>query len=170
MSSFTVGSIVAYMGKSSPDGWIICDGNPTDNSDNKYDSLIELNIGTSNATTKTYTPPNLMERFLLDEGEDPVINVNTARSSDTVTLSTTNLPSHTHVITATQSSHNHYLANFGTSDKAYSGGGGGIPFGFGNFRSNTAQPAIAATASSVGGGAAFYIIPPFASVNYILKY
>jgi microcystin-dependent protein len=161
-----VGSIFAYMGTSSPDGWIICDGIPINNSNNKYKSLIDLGIGTSNTTTNTYTPPSFSDRFL--RGSNSIISLDYRGGNSTVTLSTSNMPSHTHTITATQAAHDHTL-NVGNNDYRYSAGGNET-FGAGPITTTSAQPAITADASSVGGGAAFSIIPACVTVNYILKY
>jgi len=66
-----VGSIMSYMGTEDPDGWVICDGRPRSN-DSKYNSLVALSIGTVDIYS-VYTPPNLQGRFLYSsDGTTPM--------------------------------------------------------------------------------------------------
>jgi microcystin-dependent protein len=161
-----VGSIISYMGKTIPSGWIRCDGKPIINSNNIYKSLIDLGIGTSNTTT--YTPPNLLGRFL--RGTTNINSVNSTAGSSSVTLSESNMPSHNHTITATQDAHSHVFNQLGLYVNTWWSGGGGDWFGRGNYYTSSAQPAITATASYTGGGAAFTIRPKYVTVIYLLKY
>lgn len=62
------GSIIAYLGSSDPDGWVILDGLPRDN-DGRYNNLINMSIGGSGAT---YTPPNYKGAFLRGTGTSSV--------------------------------------------------------------------------------------------------
>ena len=254
MSSFTkngisvvppIGSIMAYMGTTSPEGWIICDGEPVFNIDGMYDALINIGIGIGSGTS--YTPPDLKGRFLYGSNTVSTMGtMGTMGGHDTVTLAEANMPSHTHTIkstqdphthtqephnhtqdehnhtqeehTHTQDSHNHTLMDLGNADRWYSGGGGNA-FGRGTAATSSATPiiqkttatnqattatnqattatnqdtvatnqattatnqattatnqettpAITSTAANTGSGTSFSIIPPYVTVNYILKY
>jgi hypothetical protein len=64
------GSLAGYLGTAAsgdPAGWVICDGSSRSNSDNRYNNLIGLGIG-SGTTGGTYTPPNLKAAFLRGTG------------------------------------------------------------------------------------------------------
>ena len=254
MSSFTkngisvvppIGSIMAYMGTSSPDGWIICNGEVVNNTDGTYAALINMGIGIGSGTS--YTPPDLKGRFLYGSNTVSTMGtMGTMGGHDTVTLAEANMPSHTHTITSTQNahtheqnehnhtqnehnhtqnahthaqnehthtqdSHYHTLMDLGNADRWYSGGGGN-PFGRGTTATSSATPtihkttatnqatvatnqatvatnqttvatnqptvaenkettpAITSTATNTGNGTSFSIIPPYVTVNYILKY
>jgi hypothetical protein len=52
-----VGTIQAYMGDVLPDGWLFCDGIEKENIDNKFNNLLQLNIGKLNNNLK-YIPPD----------------------------------------------------------------------------------------------------------------
>jgi len=173
-----IGSIMAYLGTTSPDGWIICDGVAIDNTDSKYNDLVTMGIGSSSANK--YIPPNLTNCFL--QQTDGTIGDTGGNS--TVTLTVANMPSHTHTITSSQAAHTHTQAahshtvtdRLGFNDKRYSGGGGDY-VGYGSLSTdsatpiiNSTQPTITSTAANTGGNSSFSIMPPYYTVNYILKY
>jgi microcystin-dependent protein len=173
-----IGSIMAYLGTTSPDGWIICNGVAVVNNDGKYNGLVIMGIGSSSGNN--YIPPNLTNYFL--HQTNGVIG-NTGGSS-TVTLTVTNMPAHSHTITSTQAAHTHtqdahshsVTNRLGFNDKRYSGGGGDY-VGYGSLSTdsqtpkiNSATPTITSSAANTGGGSSFSIMPPYYTVNYILKY
>jgi microcystin-dependent protein len=104
-----VGSIMYYLGTSTPDGWVICDGVPRSNTDSRYNTLITMNIGT--ASNGNYTPPNLQDMFLRQINGDSIGNTG---GSNSITLTTSNLPSHNHSITVDNSNATH--SHSGVSD------------------------------------------------------
>jgi microcystin-dependent protein len=73
------GSIVAFMGTTDPDGWIICDGVLRDNSSGKYNALIAMSIGTQSGTN--YKPPDLRASFLRGAGTSLAANSGYAYSA-----------------------------------------------------------------------------------------
>jgi hypothetical protein len=52
-----VGTIQAYMAHIEPDGWLFCDGLEKENTNNKFNNLLQLNIGSLNDNLK-YVPPD----------------------------------------------------------------------------------------------------------------
>jgi len=103
MSSFTkngisvvppVGSIMAYLGTTSPDGWILCNGMAVNNTDSKYQELINMGIGSESGTS--YIPPNLNGYFLQQTPSGSTVGDTGGNS--TATLSEANMPSHTHTV------------------------------------------------------------------------
>jgi len=102
-----IGSILSYMGTSDPDGWIICNGvTRNDGGDGRYNNLITAKIGTGTINA-SYTPPNLLGRFL--RGSNSAVAVNTNGGNDSITLSTNEMPAHNHVITDAE--HNHSITD-----------------------------------------------------------
>ncbi len=215
MSSFTkngisvvppVGSIMAYLGTTSPDGWIMCNGISVDNSDGRYDELINKEIGSVSGTR--YIPPDQSNRFLHQSDG----TINTYGGSSTATLNVANIPSHTHngvaadhthTITVDDHVHNFTVDDPGhthpvatTSTQTSSALSEQAPQIWGPWSNNnevilTAQTAytditVSADAGSTsasatytslipeveytGNNEAFYIMPPYYTVNYILKY
>lgn len=102
-----VGSILSYMGTSDPDGWIICNGvSRNDGQDGRYNNLIAAKIGTGTINA-SYTPPNLLGRFL--RGSNGVVAVNSNGGNDNITLTNNELPAHNHAITDAE--HNHSITD-----------------------------------------------------------
>ncbi len=95
------GSIVNYIGTSDPAGWIICDGVVRTSTDDRYEALSNLLGGNKNRIT----PPDLRSKFL--RGNSTVISGISGGGSDTVTLTTANMPSHSHAITINETAHTH---------------------------------------------------------------
>jgi hypothetical protein len=60
------GSIMAYLGSNDPDGWVICDGVARTNTNERYNNLITMGIGSS--IGGNYTPPNYKGAFLRGTG------------------------------------------------------------------------------------------------------
>ena len=63
------GSIAPYLYSFEPEGWIFCDGDQRSNTDNRYNTLISLGIG-SGTNGVSYTPPTLNAAFLRGTGTD----------------------------------------------------------------------------------------------------
>lgn len=123
---YPAGSIVAHCVSlvKDPPGWIICDGNPrtVDSNSNRYDQLLSLGIGNKNGVHAydgevneidiygnyyyptgqvfDYTPPDLSNMLLKGYGgttTDASGNlVKDTNSSNTVTITSDNIPSHSH--------------------------------------------------------------------------
>jgi microcystin-dependent protein len=131
-----------------PSGWYLCDG--------------------SNGT------PNLTDRFIVGAGS--TYAVNGAGGATSVTLTTNNLPAHTHTATSTVTDpgHSHgstvgsgFISNGGSESLA---GGNNLAFG----RPTTTATAttgitVATTNSSVGSGTSFSILNPYYALAFIQK-
>ena len=106
------GSIVNYSGDSSPNGWLICDGSEI--SKTIYSNLFSV-IGTkygSAANNNNFKLPDLGERLPIGY-KSGTNNLGNTGGNNSITLNTTQMPSHTHSGTSdTNGSHTHT----GTSD------------------------------------------------------
>lgn len=185
------GSIMAFVGKTDPDGWVICDGKPRDE-DGRYRNLYLIGVGT--LANGKYTPPNLAERFLRGTANSNTMEMNTANDLK-VTLQTKNMPSHTHtgntgnIKGVSTIDHDHAIAkdddlrepihNGPNTSRDTDWSPDELNLAPSNFlkdrRTGNAtidiQHTHAFTTNAMGGGEAFNIPPPlYYTVNYIVKY
>jgi len=131
-----------------PSGWYLCDG--------------------SNGT------PNLTDRFIIGAGNSYAVNGNGGVSS--VTLTTNNMPAHTHTATSTVTDpgHSHgsaagsgFISNGGNETLA---GGNNLPFARPtNTATATTGITVATTNASVGSGTSFSILNPYYALAFIQK-
>ena len=166
-----VGSLMKYFGTTDPSGWVICDGEERDNSTGLYNTLISLGIGTTSNTT-TYIPPNLKNKMLY--GSSDGVTQSTGGNS-TVALSESNLPSHNHSISISDTGHSHNVATTSYQKSNYldtninqvwgpwSGNNGVV------LTAQHTTTGISASAGYIGSGSSFSILPPYVTVNFILK-
>jgi microcystin-dependent protein len=175
---FPVGAIVPYLGTSEPTGWIFCNGVNRTSSDNRYAALAGiLNInGVSSNTANSITPPNLQNKFLYGASTNSSVNNTGTNNTGNVTLVSDNLPSHTHTITFSSTSHSHNVPVsagsapfFSNSSPTGSLGTYGTGSRSATSRNNT-KTGITANCGNTGIGTAFSILPPYATVNYIIKF
>ena len=176
------GIIIQYMGTTDPEGWVICDGvTRTNNSDNRYNNLNSMGIGTGGSGTTNYTPVDLKNVFLYGAANSSELN--TTGGNANVTLTEGQLPSHTHNM-----QHGHYVS-YPATNPAYgytifSSGNGKVqykrasttfrvrngvttsdPYELYPNNTNSAKP----NTGSAGSGTAFSTMPPYYTVNYIMK-
>lgn len=137
------GVIVMWSGTTSniPDGWVLCDGN--------------------NST------PNLSGRFIVGVGSNGTTSYSAKDrgGADSITLSSDQLPSHTHAVTDPGHSHTYgYLNPIGGS-----GFYGGSYWGPGNSSGTSESSKTGITLGSTGGGKSFDNRPIYFALCYIMK-
>lgn len=163
------GIVLPYAGSAAPDGWLLCDGSAV--SRTTYSDLFGL-VGTTYGAgdgSTTFNLPDLRGRLPLgkDDMGGSAANRVTATQADnlgqgsgaeTHTLIEAEMPSHGHDIDAstTGSSHSHN-ASTGRPASASSTSGAG------STGTNT-QPT-----ANTGSGNAHNNMPPYATLNYIIK-
>jgi len=101
-----VGSILTYAGTTAPSGWLFCDGSEV--SKTTYPRLFSTisNLYGTAANSANFVLPNLADRIPV--GKANTSSVGNTGGSSSVTLSVTQLPSHTHTGTSASSgSHAH---------------------------------------------------------------
>jgi len=181
------GSISTYLGGGTttsgtnpgdPDGWVICDGQQRTVSDGRFATLaaiLNTYMGVSTNTSNSITPPDLTQQFLRG-CDSAATNVKASGGSATISLSATHLPAHSHTVTIVDPSHRHGCTLGVVDDKNFSGVSGQLPPGDSatpiNFYNDTvyAGTGISASTSNTGSGSAITIVPPFVTINYIMKY
>lgn len=171
-----VGSVTAFAGSAAPSGWLLCGGQTV--SRTLYSGLF-LTIGTTYGAgdgSTTFALPDLRGRVVAgldDMGGSAASRLTSTvlTASDTLgatggsqthTLTTTEMPSHTH----TQDAHSHtipiYVASTFTGFIG-SNGHGGV------FRENVGTNGAVATNQNTGGGGAHLNTQPTIVLNYIIK-
>lgn len=152
-----VGEIRLFAGNFAPAGWMFCNGALVPISENE--TLFQL-IGTTYGGDgqTTFGLPDLRGRVPLHQGSNRVIGE--MGGSETVTLTSTQIPQHTHTLKASSA-----LSNG-------SAGGGGVLaatavniYGSGDPTTSMAAQAVA----SVGGSQPHQNMAPFVGINYIIS-
>jgi hypothetical protein len=150
-TTIPAGLITMWSGSigSIPSGWNLCDG--------------------SNGT------PNLTDRFIVGAGA--TYAVNGTGGANSATLTTSNLPAHTHTATVTDPGHRHTY----NSQDTVSGGGGGYSLsrthasagtnltGYTPGSIYTTTTGITVANDSTGSGTSFSITPYYYALAYIMK-
>jgi len=156
-SLFVTGMIMMYTGATAPSGWAICNG--------------------QNGT------PDLRNRFIVGAGNS--YNVGVTGGFDSVSLSESQIPSHTHSFSGS-SSHSHgindpghtHTMNFNQGNIISSGGAFGLKDSGTANRINTNTTGISVNSQSVtisgntggtGGGQAHENRPPYYALMFIMK-
>jgi microcystin-dependent protein len=153
-----VGAIIAYGGSTAPAGWHLCDGTAHGS------PALQTVLGSANA-------PDLRNRFIVAAGT--TYPSKSSGGSPTITLTSSELPSHTH--TVNDPGHVHGLDGTGQSafinaPATYGAAGGndwGIKYPNSQFTTNGAYTGI--SVSAAGSGAPFSSLPPYYALTYIIK-
>jgi len=126
-----------------PSGWYLCDG--------------------SNGT------PNLTDRFIVGAGS--TYAVNGTGGANTVTLTTNNLPAHTHTATSTVTDPGHFHTAGVQLGASTGQNASGAPNFINSVNTGTATTGItvATTNASTGSGTSFSILPPYYALAFIQK-
>jgi hypothetical protein len=126
-----------------PSGWYLCDG--------------------SNGT------PNLTDKFIVGAGS--TYAVNGTGGANTVTLTTNNLPAHTHTATSVVTDPGHFHSGAAQLSASSGQNASGAPNFIANTNTGTATTGItvATTNASTGSGTSFSIIPLYYALAFIQK-
>lgn len=144
-----VGSVMAYTGTDTPNGWLLCNGQTI--SATSYPDLVSV-LGST-------TVPDLRSRFIVGTGQGNGLSnykLNGTGGEETVTLTTDQIPSHQHEGLGESTGG----WPFGNSDsKGHMGSKGGIDND--NYYYYT---------SKVGADKSHNNLPPYYVLTYIIKY
>jgi len=143
-ATIPAGLIAMWSGSigSIPSGWYLCDG--------------------SNGT------PNLTDRFIIGAGSTYAVNGTGGVSS--VTLTTNNMPSHTHTATSTVTDPGHvHSGGVSAYTNPANTGGGSASGGTSNTGSAVTGITVATTITAAGSGTSFSILNPYYALAFIQK-
>jgi microcystin-dependent protein len=169
------GAIIAFAGSSAPSGWLLCFGQTV--SRTTYATLFAVVSTTYNTGGEAGTDfrlPDLRGRAIAgvdnmggtDAGRLSIANtLGTTTGAQTHTLSSAEMPSHTH----TQNPHSHSETNavrYPWVTVANFGEGGGFNS---QYNTSTSTGSSTATNQNTGGGGAHNNMQPTMVLNYIIK-
>jgi microcystin-dependent protein len=181
-----VGSIMPYVGGGTttsgtnpgdPAGWIICDGQLRTSTDGRYASLAPIMntyMGVTTNTSNYIIPPDLRSKFIYGQASTATITKSNGGAS-TVTLTSDNIPSHNHKTLNSGyggtfwTIQGGYVENAITSFEILNIGSTG-PGVSGKLFTSQFSDTKNMNTSSVGSGQSFDILPPYITMNYIIKY
>jgi microcystin-dependent protein len=163
MSEPFVGEIRMFAGNFAPRGWALCDGQLLAVSQN--DALFSL-FGTTYGGDgrTTFGLPDVRGRVPIHAGSGPGLSprrLGAKAGAENVTLATSQLPSHTHEMSASNESAD---STIGTAKVLAKVTGGNLYRGNGNQQSMNAE-----AISTVGGNLSHSNLMPFLCINYIVS-
>jgi microcystin-dependent protein len=163
----TIASILMFASNFAPQGWALCQGQILPISQNTaLFSIIGTTYGGNGQTT--FGLPDLRGRTTIGSAQGPGLsNFSWGQTggANTVTLTTNNLPAHTHVASVNVAC----SSNNATSDEAY----GAIPAGVNNVYASANAiggnlGGVNLTVSPAGGGQPFNNQQPYLGINFII--
>lgn len=178
------GMIVAWPSNSIPTGWLLCDGQAV--SRTTYADLfaaIGTTFGAGDGST-TFNVPNIKGRVIVgkDGSQTEFDTLGETGGAKTHTLTTAEIPSHTHIQDAhthTQNSHTHPVGpvawgtGAGGTNRRYETGGGGLigtePYNGNTGGATATNQNTTATNQYTGGGGAHNNLQPYIVLNYLIK-
>ena len=173
-ASSITGTIQMYAGTTAPSGWLICNGQAV--SRTTYAALYAV-IGTTYGAgdgSTTFNVPNLVNRTVRGSN-----SLGKTGGSDTVTLSTANMPAHTHgggsLAAASNGAHTHsvpFYNSSGSQGKQFGDARSDAKCTYLNGYMNTAGAhthTISGSTASTGSGSAVTITNPYVMLHYIIK-
>lgn len=179
--TFPVGSIVDYAGLTAPTGWLLCFGQAI--SRTTYAALfavISTTYGVGDGST-TFNLPDLRGRVIA--GQDDMGGSSANRltglsggvdgdvlgavgGEEAHTISSSQMPSHTHLLLADVEATTDYPTNAQQVGKATSGGLSNFDV---QIKSGTATAATLGLSSATGGSTAMNVVQPVIILNKIIK-
>ena len=174
-ASSVTGAVQLFAGSSAPSGWLICNGQAI--SRTTYAALYAV-IGTTYGAgdgSTTFNVPNLVNKTVRGSN-----SLGKTGGSDTITLSTTNLPAHSHGVgtlaTNNTGAHTHGVASAGaaSTSKPYVRADTVAittisAYGVATNSAGAHTHTISGSTASVGSSSAVTITNPYVMLHYIIK-
>ncbi len=161
----TLAEIRMFAGNFAPSGWAFCNGQILPiNSNQSLFSLLDTTYGGDGETT--FGLPDLRGRAPVHQGEGPGLtdhNLGQKFGSETVTLTTNQLPSHNHTMQATSNAPD---AN-NPAGKALATGSRSVSMDD-RYGSSDNAVSMGSVTTNAGGGQAHNNMQPYLAVHYII--
>jgi hypothetical protein len=175
------GEVKMWATASAPSGYLFCNGQSV--STTTYAALFAVIAYTYGGSGGSFNVPDFSGRMPI--GVNGTYTLASTGGSATTTISTSNLPSHTHSFSATTGSmsanttHNHYVGSH-DSDAGFGGGyakefvadyndTGNGPSAYSNTVNLDHTHSVSGTTGSAGSGTAATTISPYLGIYYIIK-
>ena len=172
VNSVLTGALLMWPTASAPSGYLLCNGSAV--SRTTYAALFAVvgtTFGTGDGST-TFNLPNYADRMPIGAGTIAA-SIGASGGSATTTLSTSNLPSHSHSATSTVTDpgHLHYSLSGGFFGGGSTGGTGPNSNAVNNPTTASAVTGISVATSigNTGSGTAVTTISPYLGINFIIK-
>jgi len=157
------GMVVCWAGAagSVPAGWLLCDGASVATA--TYSALHTAIGYVYGGAGANFNLPNLVNRFVRGQSTQTAAT----GGADSLTLSTAQMPAHTHVLSVTDSGHTHTI-------EWYGGGGGSAVSetqlgNITNHATSSSTTGITVSAATTGSSSSFDNRPAYIELMYIIK-
>jgi microcystin-dependent protein len=173
MSQPFVGQVIMFGGNFAPQGWMTCSGQLLPISE--YQVLFNL-IGTTYGGDgqSSFGLPDLQGRVPINQGQGPGLSarvIGQKSGTETVTLTTTQIPGHTHSINAVNANANQQVpaGNSILANEVTTATGGGNAFAYVSGTPATTSTMLPASLNMAGGNLPHENIQPVMAVTYCIS-
>lgn len=159
-----IGTIVMWPLENPPKGWLICDGMSYNGNDQRYSKLynvIKRQYTADSILKPWFQVPDLVQKFPLGAANSDPYKLGATGGTEKVALTEKEMPQHNHQLKEILSSKS---AGSGWAGVNFNGGGSGKMEDF--VSPNNVYP----TTTTVGEGEAHNNMPPYLTLNFIIKY
>lgn len=159
-----VGAVLAYGSSNAPKGWLNCDGQAVSREDYAdLFSVVGTTYGVGNGST-TFNLPNLLGRTIVGQGSGAGLTsraMGATGGAETHTLTTGEMPSHSHTSNAVGNTVGLMTAN---------GSSTAIEVDASAVEPNIYAAPVALSINNAGSGGAHNNMQPFTVLNYIIRF
>jgi microcystin-dependent protein len=170
VNSVITGTIQMWPTTSAPSGYLLCDGTAV--SRTTYATLfgvVGTTFGTGDGST-TFNLPNYVDKMPIGKGTIAA-SIGATGGSSTTTLTTSNLPAHSHTATVTDPGHTHPPpSGYNFAGYGPPGNSSGPNNTFSAFsQTGSAVTGVSVSIANTGSGTAATTISPYLGINFIIK-